>query len=255
MASRLVLLVGSNPLPNYLSACALRPDQVTLVYSTETQDAMRRLKQALYDTQPSWTLNETKVDDAACATGVARTIGEALEGVSVNDAWLNYTGGTKVMAAHARMAFKEKGGSPDYASYLDEGGPKKAPCLRFDNGCTTDLESVPLTLKTILGLHGITYKPRSLKTPAPTTQDAKAILDAVLAKVELASQLYKESKRLAALKKPADATKEPFEPCKFWAYVELGPAPGRCEDVSQGVRALVRLHRRRMAGGMAWACH
>ena len=27
MASRLVLLVGSNPLPNYLSACALRPDQ------------------------------------------------------------------------------------------------------------------------------------------------------------------------------------------------------------------------------------
>jgi hypothetical protein len=100
------------------------------------------------------------------------------------------------------MAFKEKGGLPANASYLDEGGPTKAPRIRFDNGNHKELgrfESAALTLDTILGLHGITYKPRSRKAPAPTTQDAKAILDAVLADVLLASRLYDERRRLAEL--------------------------------------------------------
>lgn len=212
MASRLVLLVGSNPLPNYLSACALRPDQVTLVYSAETKEAMQRLKQALSDAQPNWTLDATMVDDATCATNVARTIGRALEGVAVNDAWLNYTGGTKVMAAHALMAFKDNGGLLANASYLDAGGPDRPPRLRFDDGTSKALasERVPLTLETILGLHGISYEQRRPKKPEPTAEDATAILRKVLEDVSVARELYDERNRLKAYKNPAKAIDAPF---------------------------------------------
>lgn len=215
MSSTLILLVGSNPLPNYLSACALRPDRVTLIYSAETQEAMQRLKQALSKAALDSALGEIMVGDATCSTDVARKVGEALDGVASGDARLNYTGGTKVMAAHARMAFKEKGGSPANASYLDEGGPTQAPRLRFDNGtpkALADFKSVTLTLETILGLHGISYKPRSLTNPAPTVEDANAILRAVLAEVSLAEHLYRERQRLQKLKKPAEAAEHAFKP-------------------------------------------
>lgn len=230
MTSRLVLLVGSNPLPNYLSACALRPDQVMLVYSAETQDAMQRLKQALADAQPSWTLDAIMVGDATCATDVTRTIGEALEGVAVHDIWLNYTGGTKVMAAHARMAFKEKGGLPANASYLDEGGPTQAPRLRFDDGATkvlADFKCVPLTLETILGLHGISYEPRSPKNPAPTPADANEILRKVLGDVPLASSLYCERKRLEdkEYSNPAKAINVPFLSAQYGLRLSLPAIP------------------------------
>lgn len=215
MSSTLILLVGSNPLPNYLSACALRPDRIKLIYSAETQEAMQRLQQALSEAALVSALDEIKVDDATCSTDVARKVGEALDGVASGDARLNYTGGTKVMAAHARMAFKEKGGSPANASYLDEGGATQAPRLRFDDGTSkalADYSNAALTLKTILGLHGISHTPRSTKEPAPTAKDATAILGSVLDDVSLAKRLYDERKRLTDLKTPTRAAEQPFKP-------------------------------------------
>lgn len=211
MASRLVLLVGSNPLPNYLSACALRPDRVTLVYTRETQEAMQRLRESLVAAQLEVS-SEIMVDDATCPTDVRRKVDEALQGVAVNDAWLNYTGGTKVMAAHALMAFKDNGGLLANASYLDEGGPDRPPRLRFDDGRTEALtvERVPLTLKTILGLHGISYEQRRPKKPEPTAEDVTAILRKVLEDVSVARELYDERNRLKAYKNPAKAIDAPF---------------------------------------------
>src|SRR5690606_15385991 len=88
------------------------------------------------------------------------------------DVLLNYTGGTKVMAAHARMAFSSSGGRPEHASYLDEGDSHRQARLRFDHGKSEPLSDYlewPLTLAPLIALHGITHKPREARTPAPTT--------------------------------------------------------------------------------------
>ncbi len=46
-AESLVLLVGSNPLPNYLAAMALKPSTIHLVYTHETEKPKCRLHAAL----------------------------------------------------------------------------------------------------------------------------------------------------------------------------------------------------------------
>ena len=67
--SLLILLVGSNPLPNYLAACALRPRRIALVHTAETKDAKDRLRRELERTLcKSVTLDEPFVEDASCAT-------------------------------------------------------------------------------------------------------------------------------------------------------------------------------------------
>lgn len=42
----LALLVGSNPLPNYLAAMILKPREVVLIYSPETKDPRDHLRVA-----------------------------------------------------------------------------------------------------------------------------------------------------------------------------------------------------------------
>ncbi|WP_129675885.1 Card1-like endonuclease domain-containing protein [Candidatus Chloroploca sp. Khr17] len=177
--STLILLVGSNPLPNYLAACTLHPSAITLVYTDETESAKDRLKRALRQALGATiTLDDHFVEDATCATTVSRAI-SPLVGPTTH---LHYTGGTKVMAAHARLAFQKADGTGTQASYLDEGGSKHTPRLRFDDGNAVPLPAdVPLTLETVLALHGITCTPRGVKPPAPTAEDAREILCHVLA--------------------------------------------------------------------------
>jgi hypothetical protein len=216
---RLILLVGSNPLPNHLSALALEPAEIALVYTKETQVAKDRLKselrRALGDTL-NFVEPDPFVEDATCATTVRRAI-DPLLGQDDRDGsvWLNYTGGTKVMAAHARMAFAEIGGEPARSTYLDEGGKDVAPRLRQDDGRSrrlTELGGPALDLQTVLALHGIQHKPRTALDGSPTEDDARAILCAVLRDPGLARRLYKERRRLDALKKPSAAVSAPFSP-------------------------------------------
>lgn len=221
---KLLLIVGSNPLPNYLSAYALRPSEITLVYTKETESAKKRLKQELKKALgETITVGDQFVEDSTCATTVARAI-KPLIGTTTH---LNYTGGTKVMAAHARLIFQDAGGRPEYASYLDEGGVKRTPRLRFDDGNSHPLAeyNVPLTLQTVLALHGITYKPREAKQPAPTTDDAHEILCKVLAEPSLASRLYKESSQLKAFNKPDDATAQSFHANDYGLTLSLPVFP------------------------------
>ncbi|HXE80248.1 MAG TPA: hypothetical protein VNK41_05825, partial [Vicinamibacterales bacterium] len=197
----LVLLVGSNPLPNYLAACALRPSHIALVHTDETKEAKDRLRreltQALGD---NITFSEPFVADASCATTVRRVLDPLTRGDGDRPVCLNYTGGTKVMAAHARLAFCEAKGKPENASYLDEGGYDQSgkdhpPRLRFDDGNSKALSEYPnvrLALATLLSLHGVTHDPRTPKSPAPTADDTREILLKVLADVPLAAALHYE---------------------------------------------------------------
>jgi hypothetical protein len=216
MTTNLILLVGSNPLPNYLSACALRPGRVVLVYSAETTAAKDRLKAQLSNVLGGdANLDDSFIEDPTCATAVERVIDGILQGKKSGEVWLNYTGGTKVMAAHARMAFQKHNGLPKHASYLNEGGSALQPQLRFDDGTAKALAEyadVPLKLTTVLGLHGISHTPRAPKEPAPTAMDADAILRAVLKDVPLASSLYCERERLESREynNPQNAVAAPF---------------------------------------------
>ena len=158
-ADTLILLVGSNPLPNYLAAMALKPSQVRLVHSDETRRPKERLHAALSADFGSGTIidGDAYVNDPFSASAVADKVLDLI--ASGNSAHLHYTGGTKVMSAHALKAFYKKGGQPENASYLDEA---KA-CLRFDDGRSRSLSDcgVSLTLDRIFQLHDIQQgKPR-----------------------------------------------------------------------------------------------
>ncbi len=212
---QLILLVGSNPLPNYLAACALEPSRIVLVYTKETEGAKARLQRELESKlDESVTVEDEFVEDAACATTVRRALDPLMASDGGQNIHLNYTGGTKVMAAHARLAFKQCGGLPAHASYLDEGDACVEARLRFDDQNSTPLSlserpKAELTLEVVLALHGVTYTPRHPKNPAPTVADAREILCKVLADVPLASILYCERQRLEDIGNPNKVT-EPF---------------------------------------------
>jgi hypothetical protein len=177
------------------------------------------------------TVEEHFVEDATCATTVRRLFDLLLSSPDDRDpsglVALNYTGGTKVMAAHARLAFQGCGGKPQHACYLDEGGGGFEPRLRFDDGnwiSLSDLE-IPLTLETVLGLHGITHKPRQAKTPAPTAADAREILCRVLVDPPLTKAIYDESRRLQELGNPNNAVSEPFQAHRYDLQISLPEFP------------------------------
>jgi hypothetical protein len=212
--STLILLVGSNPLPNYLSASALQPGKVVLVYTDQTKDAKDRLRGELRKVLTGSDFRETFVENAACATDVRRKLDDIL--MDNSGAMLNYTGGTKVMAAHALRAFYDNAGLPQHASYLDEGGSGRPPCLRFDDGTHRTLAGTPgLNLDSLFALHAITHKLRTERTDQPTLVDAGEILAKVLNNVELAKELYIERERLETRKSVSAALEKPFVSAHF----------------------------------------
>ncbi|MGE3524765.1 MAG: DUF1887 family CARF protein [Gemmatimonadales bacterium] len=230
----LILLVGSNPLPNYLAACALHPGRVVLIHTVETKDAKDRLRRALADMlDQGVTFDEPSVEDATCTTTVRRVLDPLIQSDEGRDVLLNYTGGTKVMAAHARLAFCEANRKPEHASYLDEGGRDHngvdhQPRLRFDDGNSkplSDYRHIPLTLCTVLALHGITCKRRQPRPPAPTAGDAREILCKVLADPPLAAALYCERERLEEFSNPNKATSEPFRADRYGLTLSLPEFP------------------------------
>ncbi len=234
--STLVLLVGSNPLPNYLSACALRPARVALVHTEETEAAMYRLRKELEGAlEGGVRFIPHSVEDATCATTVRRALNSLVSRDKKGNVLLNYTGGTKVMAAHARLAFKAAEIKSEHASYLDEGDQDHQPRLRFDDGTSkllSEFDEVPLTLLTVLALHDITYTPRMPKEPAPTRDDAREILCKVLADPPLARALYCKRERLKACSSPEKATSQPFQASEYGLSLSL-PAFPTSEQLAQ----------------------
>ncbi len=227
----LILLVGSNPLPNYLVACALRPERIALVYTSETEGAKDQLKSQLREalTLVSFIEPDPFIEDATCATTVKRTMNLLLDKCENDTVSLNYTGGTKVMAVHARTAFTKRCGEQAPSTYLDEGGRDAAPPrLRYDNGSLeslTDLNTPALRLETVLALHSITYNPSTALVDGPTEEDARSILCAVLNNPNLARTLYEERQRLEQLRRPSDACLEPFNPCEHGLNLSIEALP------------------------------
>ncbi len=207
---RLILLVGSSPLPNFLTCLALEPNEVALVYTDQTQPARDRLHQKLEEAMGQnvkfLDQGSTHIPDATDCRRV-REIVEALARQEGTDSGggsihLNYTGGTKVMAAHARAAFEKAGGKPENASYLDGGQSGQPPILRRDNGTSEslmDFFGVSFDLETLLALHGATLTERSELDPPVSLEDEDAILGPILDDVANAGCFYDEKCKLGEM--------------------------------------------------------
>lgn len=230
----LILLVGSNPLPNLLTARALRPERIALIHTNETKSMKNRLERILgkdFEIDPA----DSFLEDSNSADKVRRIVESLMS--PPDGVHLNYTGGTKVMAAHALMAFRNAGGKAENASYLDEGGTKRRPRIRFDDGNTRQLSEFPgltISLEDVLELHDIRHTPRETVAPAPTLSDARAILQAVFQDIDAgleppewrSKRLHGERERLEKkVKKVKKAMDVPFRAEEFNLELSLPRVP------------------------------
>jgi hypothetical protein len=212
----LIVLVGANPLPNYLAVSTLRPRRVLLVYSEKTKDPKARLEVAI--TQHLGVEVLPGPGGSRCVTEAtsARAVAEACLDLP-RDAQLNYTGGTKVMAAHARMAFAAAGGQPDQASYVDE----TAGVVRYDDGVEVPIRAEPLGLGVCLELHGVRYRTEWQQEPGlPSVADAAALAARVVDEPGLAVRLYGWSKL-----KPAEVRSSPLDPREVGLALSVETVP------------------------------
>lgn len=118
---RLFLLIGSNPLPNWVALRLLLASQGQLyfVHSPESYDIAQRLarnclrqgyKQPIY----------VSVNDAVSASHVYGAVARQLEQLrAAGSVGLNFTGGTSVMAVHAHRAFRDLVHDVAIYSYLN----------------------------------------------------------------------------------------------------------------------------------------
>ena len=169
----LFLLVGTNPLPNYVAALLLAKDGGTiyLLHSGGphgTGDVAMRLKQAIKNRRPK-TGNAIPYEvDEADSHSIIQKVNEIIEvqGLSTSaSVGLHYSGGTKPMAVHVYRAI-ERQFSKGVFSYLD--ARTLSLIAEGDNGEPTRRISVwqdcVVDLAELVALHGY-EKPSVRQTP------------------------------------------------------------------------------------------
>jgi len=179
----LFLLIGENPLPNYVAARLLlnKGGMPYLVYSKGTKDPAERLQTILSNepiglkTAQLVPLNEHESD----AYHIQKEIRQRLESIKAGKIGLNYTGGTKAMAVHAYRAVFSRERPDTVFSYLD---PRKLEmCIDREDGDRIRLkvkpESLEVKLVELFELHGLKLKGK------PTPEAQLPELAAALAKV------------------------------------------------------------------------
>ncbi len=154
VVDNLFLLVGENPLPNYVAArCLARvTTRLFLVFSDGTEDQRDTLTAVLRQAEYS-NLTPIRVEEANPHNIRARITQHAtsLSGTT----GLHYTGGTKAMAVHAYHAIRQvtDGHTVSY-SYLD--ARKLRMWIEDTQGSITSFPvglAVPVAIQTLLELH------------------------------------------------------------------------------------------------------
>lgn len=163
VVDHLILLVGTNPLPNYVAARLLAKPQsrIVLVYSKGTLRYCKALEQVLRQDYEHFTTVEV---EEANAKNINYSIQSALEHAT-GSIGLHYTGGTKAMAVHAYRAVEQLQRPNVYFSYLDAqrlelwiGGTGLTGQQRLDVAL-----KVELTIKDLLRLHDLSDLAQSLR--------------------------------------------------------------------------------------------
>ncbi len=198
-SDHLLLLIGSNPLPNALAAILLarKKSTITLVHSDDSFNVGQRL-QAWLISKGFQTPRMKRVAESE-PSSIFRGITDELKEINSTNIGLHYTGGTKAMSVHAYRAIEdlvcqqEQHGRNINAvfSYLN---PRKLEMV-FDphdpsSGQRETVKyvglSLELTLRDLLQLHGWTLKHEPNVTPILSS------VAQVLAGVCADSELFKE---------------------------------------------------------------
>ncbi|MEG4282706.1 DUF1887 family CARF protein [Microcoleus sp. A006_D1] len=164
----LFLLVGENPLPNYVAARLLLNQGGTpyLVYTNGTEKPAKRL-QTILNSEPIIGLKTAQLvplnDSEADAYQIQKAIRSKLETIKDGKIGLNYTGGTKAMAVHAYRAVFSKERPETVFSYLD---PRRLEmCIDRENGDRIRIKVKPETLQVklvkLFQIHGWTWQEKS----------------------------------------------------------------------------------------------
>ena len=105
---QLILLVGGNPLPNYVAARALttnyRVETVHLLYTPQVDQVKDNLARCLNES--GLTCKDTLIYDAGNAINIRSACAE----IDGSASYFHYTGGTNAMAVHAHAAWMECSG-------------------------------------------------------------------------------------------------------------------------------------------------
>ncbi|MEO0248315.1 MAG: hypothetical protein ABIN58_02005 [candidate division WOR-3 bacterium] len=147
----LFLLVGTNPLPNYIAARLLlkQDGHICPVHTDETAEVANRLIAALQVEKDQVTRVEVKEGEG---NHIFEQVAQYVQGKQ--DIGLNYTGGTKTMAVHAYRAV-EKHCPGAVLSYLDA----RTLSLSVETS-DSQVQRIPVgsvlqvSLSQMLGLHG-----------------------------------------------------------------------------------------------------
>ncbi|MGI6618434.1 MAG: hypothetical protein ACOX3Z_01465 [Bacillota bacterium] len=217
----LIMLVGGNPLPNYIAAVTLTPKRVVMLYTCETKRVRERLENLLKEK-----LYSVIIDAVYVSKDSARDIREKVARNVTPGAYLNYTGGTKNMAAQARLAFREEyesmgGGDDRFAFYVEE----SRELILYDNGYQTKFgEKAVLSLKEIAKLHEVNIKEyKQLVKGGPTQDDVRAIMGAELDKPGF---LKRELKEFWNLLNHKDVSCHPLRPETLGISLSVDQIPG-----------------------------
>ncbi|SKB11344.1 conserved hypothetical protein [Planktothrix sp. PCC 11201] len=214
----LFLLIGENPLPNYVAAKTLLREggKPYLVYSEHTFEAYKRLKEVLDITE------EEKVElwnNEANAFKIQKAIKDKVKQLKKDYPkktrfGLNYTGGTKAMAVHAYQALLDpelKLSEEPRFSYLD---PRSLQMM-FDRnngqsiGRPVPTEKLDIKGETLFSLHGLRWKGDKPISESKCLDAANNLIDLYLKIIENNEKQYHSS-----LSKVDETTREWQDWCK-----------------------------------------
>jgi len=162
--SKIVVIVGSNPLPNLFVVDNEKPQEVIMLYTKQTSNVAKRLRRVYRDAGIA--TKDVVIRDATDSNRCRSVITDEMATYR-----LDYTGGTKVMSAAIHAEWSRRGGTPNRASYVDDRSGK----IRFDDG-----RSIPLNLSVnihdILRVHGLNpRKERYTEVQGPNLHDATIV--------------------------------------------------------------------------------
>jgi hypothetical protein len=162
-SKHLFLLVGKNPLPNYVAAQLMAKDDAT-VYLLHSPGAKgtyvvaERLKTILETSNPSLKVIPREIDETD-GKRIEKNVSIILKEIPTNtEIGLNYTGGTKPMAVHTYRILKHKYPGACF-SYLD--AQSLQMFITKDDESTqrsSVAQSVTLSLEDLIELHGYKLK-------------------------------------------------------------------------------------------------
>ncbi|MCT7961120.1 DUF1887 family CARF protein [Laspinema sp. D1] len=172
----LFLLVGENPLPNYIAARTLLENggTVYLVFTEHTKPQKNCLFKQIKGQKTLPIAKKVELvdlgNDESDSYQISDRIKKRIKAINSGRIGLNYTGGTKAMAVHAYRAVQEA--QPDAVfSYLDS--RHLSMCIDREKGspisCKVDLV---LSFKELFDLHNLKWQNNQPPSPEPTLPDA-----------------------------------------------------------------------------------